>query len=248
MTAARDRLGALIASTTLNGIDFVTVDAADRRKLFVHFLNKTIVKGAAISATITGGDSLPTIPVAPIKPADWGLDPEGRPILTLHAAFEGDFSIYRLTLAIPAADPQLLDIGFAGSDFSFKANCPSDFDCAPPAPDCPPDDTIVPPIDYLAKDFTSFRRALLDFSALRYPGWAERSEADFGIMFAELLSAMGDDLSYLQDRVAAEAMLETATQRRALTSLARLVDYEPRPATSATTWLQLTVSAAGSVA
>ncbi|MEA3051425.1 MAG: hypothetical protein QOG72_328 [Sphingomonadales bacterium] len=248
MVAARDRLGALIASTTLNGIDFVVVDAVDRRKLFVHFVNATIVKGAAISATITGGDSLPTIPVAPIAPGDWALDPEGRPLLTLHAALEGDFSTYWLTLAIPAADPQLLDIAFASSPFSFKANCPSDFDCAPPAPDCPPDDTVVPPIDYLAKDYSSFRRALLDFSALRYPGWVERSEADFGIMFAEVLSAMGDDLSYLQDRVAAEAMLETATQRRALTSLARLVDYEPRPATSATTWLQLTVSTAGAVA
>src|SRR4051794_33932715 len=104
MVAARDRLGALIGSTALNGIDFVAVDAVDRRTLYVHFLNPTVVKGAAISATITGGDGLPTIPVAPIAPADWALDAEGRPLLTLHAALEGDFSTYTLTLAIPAAD------------------------------------------------------------------------------------------------------------------------------------------------
>ena len=47
----------------------------------------------------------------------------------------------------------------------------------------------MPPIDYLAKDFLSFRQALLDFSALRYPQWQERSEADFGVMFLEALSA-----------------------------------------------------------
>ena len=137
---------------------------------------------------------------------------------------------------------------YASSRFSFKANCPSDFDCAPPALVCPPDDTVPPPIDYLAKDFQSFRSALMDFSALRYPAWVERSEADFGMMFAEALSAVADDLSYLQDRVAAEATLETATQRRSLTSLARLVDYEPRPATSATTLLQLDVAGPGVVA
>ena len=65
----------------------------------------------------------------------------------------------------------------------------------------------MPPIDYLAKDFLSFRQALLDFSALRYPEWQERSEADFGVMFLEALSALADDLSYTQDRVAAEATL-----------------------------------------
>ena len=52
-------------------------------------------------------------------------------------------------------------------------------------------------------------------------------------MFMELLAAVGDDLSYLQDRIAAEATLATATQRRSVVRHARLVDYEPRPATSA---------------
>ena len=56
-------------------------------------------------------------------------------------------------------------------------------------------------------------------------------------------SAVGDELSYLQDRIAAEATLETATQRRSLMRHARLVDYEPRPATSGTTTIQCNVSA-----
>jgi hypothetical protein len=245
MSEPRDRFLALLKSATFNGIDFVTVDEVDPRTLRVHFINAVSVTAPNLKARITGGDSIPAVPVADIDPVtDWTLDLEGRPVLTLHARLEGDFSNYTLTLR----DAPALDIAYSATTFSFKANCPSDFDCAPRPAACPPDDTIVPPIDYLAKDFRSFRSALLDFSSLRYPAWAERSEADFGMMFLEALSAVADDLSYLQDRVAAESTLETATQRRSLTSLARLVDYEPRPATSATTWLQLDVAGPGTIA
>ena len=34
------------------------------------------------------------------------------------------------------------------------------------------------PVDYLARDFTSIRSALLDFAAQRYPKWQERIEAE----------------------------------------------------------------------
>src|SRR5262249_9380409 len=122
-----------------------------------------------------------------------------------------------------------------------------DFDCTPPPHWCPPNDTDVPPIDYLAKDYQSFRQALLEFSALRYPQWVERSEADLGLVVAELISAVGDELSYFQDRVAAGGSLPPAAQRRSLVSLARLVDYEPRPAASAATIIQCNVGAPGAV-
>ena len=238
----RDRVRSVEASTAFNGIDFVEVVAP--RVLHVHFLNAVAIADPAIAATIDGGDRVPTIPLEPIdNAADWSTDAEGRPLLALTALTDGDFSFYRLTITAPK-----LDLVLNTTQFSFKATCPSDFDCAPAPHVCPPDDTPVPPIDYLAKDFLSFRQALTEFSSLRYPGWAERSEADFGMMMAELLSAVGDELSYLQDRVAAEASLPTATQRRSLLSLARLVDYEPRPATSGTTLLACTVPAAGAIA
>ena len=79
--------------------------------------------------------------------------------------------------------------------------------------------------------------ALKAFSAQNYPAWQERSEADLDIMVMEALSAMADDLSYYQDQVAAEATLATATQRRSLVGLARLVDYEPTPVQSASVTL-----------
>ena len=54
---------------------------------------------------------------------------------------------------------------------------------------------------------------------------------------------MADELSYYQDRVLAESTIETATQRLSVVRHARLVDYEPAPATAATTVLQLDVAA-----
>ncbi len=235
---ARDRRAALIASTAYNGIDFVEIaDPLVQTVLRVHFLNGVALRGTLAAApTITGGESLPTVSVLPVADADWGLD-GAHVVLTLRVKAPGDFSLYTLTLASPALDPF-----FAGARFSFKAGCPSDLDCATPAPVCPAPSAPAPPIDYLAKDFLSFRQALMDFSALRYPDWQERSEADFGVMMLEALSAFADDLSYNQDRVAAEATLATATERRSVLRHARLVDYEPAPAVSASALLQFDVA------
>ena len=215
MSEPRDRYRALIASTSLNGIDFVELVAS--RTLNVHYLNAVPVAAGNVVASISGGDSIPSVLVRPIAAADWSTDTDARPLLTLRTLSDGDFSDYRLTLTGAPA----LDALYASANFSLKAFCPSDFDCASDAPSCPPDDVPPPPIDYLAKDFASFRRALLDCSALRYPAWQERSEADAGMVVLEALAAVADELSYLQDRVAAEAALETATQRRSLVSLAR---------------------------
>jgi hypothetical protein len=239
-SALKNRMQKVIESTTLNGIDFVEVASADQRTLRVHFLNSAVpLAGTVTNPRITGGETIPAVAVGPINNAtDWTADAEGRPVLALRTVVAGDFSFYTLALDSPR-----LDRFFAQSVFSFKAACPSDLDCRTPTPPCPPPEGSPPLIDYLAKDFLSFRKALLDFSAQRYPEWQERSEADFGMMFLESLCGLADDLSYAQDRVAAEATIDTATQRRSIVRLARLVDYEPRPATSATVTLQLQVTA-----
>ena len=226
------------ASTGLNGIDFVEVETG-QTTLNVYFINPplTAFQGALINAplttiTITGGESIPTVAVTG---ASWITLPVGVTVLQLTVAQPGDFSSY--TLALPPGS--LVDPFFGRSVFSFKAACPSTLDCAPPAAPCPPPVSNAPPIEYLAKDYQSFRGALLDFSSLRYPAWQERNEGDFGVMFAEALASLGDDLSYLQDRIGAEAYIETATERRSLVRLARLLNYEPMPATAATVVLQL---------
>ncbi len=238
----KDRLQKLLdttTNTTLNGIDFVEIASKDETKLRVHFLNTNGVQGTITGVSITGGETITTVQV--LHPFDgpgvWSADAEGRPLLDLKVAAPGDFSFYTLTISSAA-----LDSFYSSAKFSFKATCSSDLDCAPAPTVCPPVAGNFPPIDYLAKDFLSFRKALSDFSALRYPQWQERSEADFGVMFMEALCSLADDLSYYQDRVAAEATLLTATQRTSIVRQARLVDYEPQPVIASQVLLQLDVS------
>jgi hypothetical protein len=236
---AKDRRALVLDSSSYNGIDFVEVTNDAQTALRVHFLNAVPLAGTLGSppVTIIGGERIPIVAVRPINDyADWEID-GSHLVLSLKVAAPGDFSPYTLAVNSPRLDPF-----FATATFSFKARCPSDLDCQPSPIVCPVPPSDAPPVDYLAKDFLSFRQALLDFSALRYPEWQERSEADFGMMFLEALCALADDLSYQQDRIAAEMALDTATQRRSVVRLARLVDYEPRPAVTASVWLQLDVT------
>src|SRR5262244_2127059 len=112
MAEPKDRVLSVIGSTSFNGIDFVEV--VPPRTLRVHFLNKVAVADAALTATITGGDSVPTVPLQAIKVTDWSTDAEARPLLTLTALTDGDFSLYRLTITAPA-----LDMVLGTSQFSF---------------------------------------------------------------------------------------------------------------------------------
>ena len=62
-------------------------------------------------------------------------------------------------------------------------------------------------------------------------------------MLIELFAYVADILSYYQDRVANEAYLSTATQRRSVTELLRLIGYQIDPGLAATTHLHLDVTA-----
>lgn len=234
----RDRRQMLLApGAVLNGIDYVNV-AADQTQLFVHFLNAVTLLGSppTVTVTITGAGTVTAITAD--DPAAWSADSEGRPVLALTVAAPGDFSTYTLSIESDQLDPF-----FSSVPFTFKASCPTTLDYVTPPPACPAPPGEQVPIDYLAKDFGSFRRALSEFSTLRYPAWVERSEADLGVVLMEALAAVADELSYYQDRVSAESAIQTATQRLSVIRHARLVDYEPAPATTATTVLQLDVNA-----
>jgi hypothetical protein len=156
--------------------------------------------------------------------------------LTLTVDTAGDFSVYTLTLLGDDVDPL-----FTSYKLRFRLACEDPFDCRPaPAPAAPfPEEPVL--IDYLSKDYASFRQALLDFVTTRFPPWTERSEADIGIALLELFAATGDNLSYLQDRVANEAFLGTATQRRSVADHLALIGYEMDEGASAHTWLQFQV-------
>lgn len=241
---AHPRLQYLLSDqSSWNGIDYVEIANTQQTELRVHFLTSVpIALTPPNPVTICGGETIASVAVLGIDEASaWSADEDGRPILSLEVAAPGDFSTYTLRIASDGLDPY-----FDAVAFSFKANCESELDCAAASPQCPRPEDAAPPINYRAKDFASFKQALSDFSVLRYPVWVERSEADVGVMVMEALSAIADELSYLQDRVAGESKLDTATQRLSLLRLARLVDYEPAPALAATATLQLEVEAGAS--
>ncbi|MDQ6624040.1 MAG: putative baseplate assembly protein, partial [Verrucomicrobiota bacterium] len=161
----------------------------------------------------------------------------------------GDISPY--TLRLIATDdrdeesyrPFLgFDPRYTSVEFTFKPGCPAEIDCKP-ACVCAPEKLDGPEINYLAKDYASFRQLLLDRLALTMPDWRERHVPDLGIALVELLAYTGDYLSYYQDAVATEAYLETARKRISVRRHARLVDYILHEGCNARAWLFLEVTA-----
>ncbi|MBA3357655.1 MAG: hypothetical protein H0U18_17290 [Pyrinomonadaceae bacterium] len=244
--AAIDRIETLRLRDDIVGMDFVFV-SEDQRTLFVFFhpsatLTPQQILGAVQASQIriyspSGGESLPVVPLDPGFPPVF-ITMFGRRVLQVITTTPGDFSRYRFRLDHPLVDPYFQEVGF-----SFKANCPSELDCAPLPHECPEEDLIDYPVNYQARDFWSIRQALLDFAADRHPDWKDRLEADVGMMLAEVMSAMGDDFAYYQDRISREGYFESATQRRSLRRHARMVDYHLHDGKGGATWLDFSVDA-----
>lgn len=102
---------------------------------------------------------------------------------------------------------------------------------------------VEPHIDYLAKDYTSFRQLMLDHLSVLVPTWQEDSPADLGNMLVEVLAYAADYLSYFQDGVGTEAYLGTARLRRSVRRHARLLDYFMHEGCNARVWVQIAVNA-----
>lgn len=231
-------------SGTLNGIDYVEVVTAppadNQLVLRVYFIPKTTpegqgslsnlldaLQGTTDNVSVRGGERVKHIRVTEVNRVDDHLE------IRVHEP--GDFSTYTLVISSTALDP-----AYSQVDFSFKAGCPSRFDCEPRSiPAAQEGDE--PLIDYMAKDYDSFRQALLDLISSRIPDWKERHEADLGIALVELLAYAGDQLSYYQDAVASEAYLETARQRISVRRHARLIDYNMHDGSSARAFIHLSL-------
>ena len=97
-------------------------------------------------------------------------------------------------------------------------------------------------IDYMARDYESFKQAMIELIPEKLPHWTDRSEADFGSVLIELFAYMADILSYYQDRIANESFLATAQERRSVIQHLRLIGYELEPAAAASAGLSLIVS------
>jgi hypothetical protein len=228
------RKDAVRAHATLNGIDYVEYHedltlAPPRFWLSVVFLKNAPAGLGPGSFHIEGGIRIPSVRPTAVAPA---ADP-----LALEVDIEapGDFSVYTLTVDGPGIDGPL-----AAAPVRFKADCPSELDCRQAA-ECPPEPADAPALDYLAKDYASFRRLLLDLVPQRNPRWTERNPADLGMVLVELLAYEGDQLSYFQDAVATESYLDTCRHRISARRHARLVDYRMHDGRNAWSFVQLTV-------
>lgn len=224
-------------------------DASDERQVFAapDAIAISDQHPTAVTAVIEAvhGDE-----VLEIEQQQWlrvSLGGVERYCLALEMAEPGGFEPYRLTLSH--------DFGAGGSDqidpflgsivFDFKQACETGYDCEREQ-DCESDAGLDFPVDYLARDFHSFRRALLDFAAQRYPDWREPIEADMATMLMEIMAHLGDEFAYIQDRHDAESRFASATQRASLEAHAALVDYVPQRGRPAHGEIVLTAAAGAS--
>jgi uncharacterized phage protein gp47/JayE len=95
-----------------------------------------------------------------------------------------------------------------------------------------------PVIDYTSRDYVSLLASMLDLAAQKLPEWTDRSENDFGRLLLETFAYVGDVILFYQDRIANEAFLETATERRSVIDLLSLIGYTlatPAPASATLT-------------
>src|SRR5271157_1543145 len=234
----------------LNGIDFLEVSADEKTiaLTFLHNLPGSLVDPTPaagpplgpVNLVIDGGVRIRNVQVVTAVP-----DASAANVLVVTVDGPGDFSTYTLRLVTSADDsepPRGFDPQLASVGFSFRLGCLKDFDCGPTDP-CPPEVFAEPEINYLAKDYASFRQLLLDRMSLTIPGWQETNPADLGITLVEMLAYEADRLSYRQDAVATEAYLATARKRVSVRRHARLVDYAMHDGLNARTWVRFVVQA-----
>lgn len=215
---------------TLNGIDYVEV-GDDGVTLCVHLFGDVPAGIGVANVRVSGGDrivGLRALSVSEEREPDMHDDVCLRVVLDR----EGDFSPYCLCLVDAASDADAsswiaypdFDPRYACAELRFRLACGRDLDCAAETP-CVKPPAPWPEINYLARDYQSFRQLFLDRMALNVPAWQERHVPDIGIAMIEVMAYVADYLCYYQDAVATEAYLQTARRRISVRRHARLVDY-----------------------
>lgn len=118
--------------------------------------------------------------------------------------------------------------------------------CEPPAQATPLEVFNRPALSAIAYrigTFSSFRQAMLQRLAGE-PALVDlgtRESDDYAITFLELFAALGDVLTFYQERYANEGFLRTARFRDSVARLGALIDYRLAPGVAARAWLALTL-------
>lgn len=258
----REKRAENLEKKSMNGIKYITVDELEKSanpteaKFTLYFYNTEGLKDLNNKFNSTY-DSTPTKTekdfsfiikggfrvlagqeddmVHVIKTA-W--DQKAPSLLNLTLSPIGDYSTYTLTINDKIhkwIDPVFGSISFKFHPGYFSLNCKPE----QPAATAPKPTTVI---DYLAKDYESFKHVLITAMMERVPGWRPTSEADLDQVLIELLCAAADELSDYQDRVMNEAYLATARKRVSLARHVRLMDYHIHQGNQASTWLALCIT------
>jgi hypothetical protein len=226
-----------------NGIDYVDV-GDDLRTIIVHLLRRPPEDLTLGNVVIEGQGRAERIKITELQFC-FVDDPTNEDSIRLSVERPGNRSGYTLKFVELDENGEATNEPFHGFDpkysqlpFHFYTDTAIGMDCLQGGND---EAALQPTIDinYLAKDYSTFRQTVLDRLAFIMPGWTEQHTADEGIALIEVLAYVADYLSYYQDAVATEAYLTTARQRISVRRHVRLLDYPMHEGCNSRTWVQL---------
>lgn len=216
--------------SALNGIDFIEVidDAsmapADRQRfLHVHLLKDPAPVIYTEDQIVVEGPS----GEIGVETVQTGLPGQAN-VVAVELTGAGDFDPHTLRFRRGLLDdrrPAELDPKLSQITFSFKVECPSDFDCITPC-DCTDDPQDLPEFSYLARDIDSFRKVMLDRIAELQPDSPAPHPVDQRMAIVDALAVLADRFAYEQDATHSEAFLQTLRSRISARRLALLVDCQ----------------------
>jgi len=93
-------------------------------------------------------------------------------------------------------------------------------------------------LDFTDRDFDSLRLRLQNLVRSVFPDWTDFNVASFGNMLIELFAFVGEVLTFYQDNQARESRIVTATQRKNVIALAKLLGFQLAGARAATADVQ----------
>jgi len=91
------------------------------------------------------------------------------------------------------------------------------------------------PISYTSRDFESIKSSLVNYTKRYYSStFQDFNDASFGALMLDLVSYVGDQLSFYVDYQANESFLDTALEYKNVVSLAKQLGYKPTGAATST--------------
>ncbi len=93
-------------------------------------------------------------------------------------------------------------------------------------------------INYLGKDFASFRENLINYTKTYFPNnYSDFNESSPGMVFIEMAAYIGDVLSFYLDSQLKESILSYASERKNVMALSQTMGYKPKVSSPAVTTL-----------